>query len=577
VYGGLQDNHSFMGPSRTRRWAGIINDDWMEVGFSDGMAWEADPRDARFVYGSSSGGNFFRYDAHTGDILDINPVPPKGEEYRFDWAAPAFLSRHDPDVLYIAGNRLFISRNRGETWERTKDLSRQVDRDQLEIMGVKGENISISPNDGTSSYGEATSIGESPLDPAVLWVGFDDGNLQVTRDGGATWTEVSHNVTGVPDGTYVSRVIGSARGPGVAYATFDAHRDGDFRPFVFRTDDFGATWTALWAGLPETGSVNVIVEHPDNDDVLFVGTEHALFTTTDAGAHWAKIPNLPTTLYDDVIVHPREKDLVIGTHGRAIWILDDTRPLAEWSKAKGAAYLFSIAPGTIMQYRKDTSYRGEADWIGDNPDEGVLITYKLGSGSGNATLRIARDDGTVVREMQVPSDAGTHRVNWDLRHALPGGSDVWERFDNPRLAHTLEQRGPFVSPGHYTVTLAARGTESSQTVQLSGDPEMKISVAEYQARERFLLEVLDLNQQVQETMSAMGVTGGGFGFGRPSGPPSTPEARIRAVARTLRGVYSSLNGAAVQEGSLYPPTQTMRDAVVAAKNELAALRSSMDR
>jgi len=573
VYGGLQDNHSFMGPSRTRRWAGILNDDWMESGFSDGTAWEADPRDAHFTYGSSSGGNFFRYDAFTGDILDINPVPPVGEDYRFDWVAPSRLSQHDPDVFYIAGNRFFTSRDRGETWERTGDLSRQIDREGLEIMGVAGRDITISKNDGTSGYGEATAIGESPLDPAILWVGFDDGNLQLSRDGGATWTEVSHNVPGVPDGTYVSRVIGSARGPGVAWATFDAHRDGDFRPYVLRTTDFGATWTPMTRGLPELGPVNVIVEHPDDADVLFLGTEHHAYASTDGGATWARIPNLPTTPYDDILVHPRDKDVVFGTHGRSIWILDDSRPFVEWSRASGAAFLFSMRPSTLFQYKKDTSYRGNADFVGDNPDEGALITYRLGPGSGDALLRFTRNDGTLVRELQVPGAPGVHRVNWDLRHPLPGRQDVWERFDDPDLAHTLAQRGPLVSPGTYTVTLVARDTESSRPLEVRPDPEMAISIAEYRARERFLVELLDLSRQVSETMSAMGVTGGGFGFGRPAGPPDTPEARIRAVARTINGAYSSLNGQQVREGSLYPPTQSMRDAVAAAKKELEALRA----
>ncbi|MGD8321966.1 MAG: glycosyl hydrolase, partial [Gemmatimonadota bacterium] len=468
VYGGLQDNHSFMGPSRTRRWAGIVNDDWMEIGFGDGMYWEADPRDARYAYGSSNGGAFFRLDPATGDMLDIEPQPKPGEApYRFDWTAPSLLSQHDPDVLYIAGNRFFTTRDHGETWTRTEDLSRRIDRDTLEIMGVKGADIAISPNDGTSSFGEATTIGESPLDPAVLWVGFDDGNLQVSRDGGATWTEVSHNVRGVPDGTYVSRVVASSRGTGVAYATFDAHRDGDFQPYVFRTEDFGATWTPLMADLPDFGSVNVIVEHPDNADVLFVGTENSLFASTDAGAHWAKVPNLPTTLYDDILIHPREKDLVIGTHGRSVWILDDTRPLAEWSASQGrAAYIFPVHRGTLFQYRKDTSYRGNADFAGQNPPDGVFVTYRLGAGSGDATLRVTRKDGQVVREMTVPAAPGMHRVTWDLRHALPGRPDVWERHADTELARPIGQRGPFVSPGTYTVTLAARGTETSRTVEV---------------------------------------------------------------------------------------------------------------
>jgi photosystem II stability/assembly factor-like uncharacterized protein len=577
VYGGLQDNHSFMGPSETRRWAGILNDDWMQNGFGDGMYWQADPRDARYTYGSSNDGSYFRYDAFTGDMLDISPAPGLGEEeYRFDWTSPAMLSRHDPDVFYVAGNRLFISRDRGESWERTEDLSRRIGRDRLELMGVRGSDITISRNDGTGSFGEATTLSESPLDPMILWVGFDDGNVQVSRSGGESWTEVSGNVPGLRDGTYVSRVAASARGEGVAYATFDAHRDGDFRPYVFRTEDFGESWVALNGGLPEMGSVNVVVEHPDNPDVLFLGTEHHLFASTDAGASWARMPNLPTTAYDDLIVHPRERDLVIGTHGRSIWILDDTRPFAEWARARGPAHLFSAAPGTLKLYKKDTSYRGQAEFAGENPVDGVVLTYRLATGSGPATLRIAREDGEIVRQMEVPGSAGTHRVNWDLRHPVPGRPDAWERHDDPRLARSVESTGHFVSPGRYTVTLVARGVESSREVEVHGDPDMPITLAEYRARERFLTEVQRLGGEASDLMRSMGVSGGGrFGPARQEGGQDTPAARIRQVARVLNGVYGSLNGRAVRPGTLYPPTQSHREAVAEARKELERLKAEM--
>ncbi|MDX1746071.1 MAG: hypothetical protein R3324_09055, partial [Halobacteriales archaeon] len=417
------------------------------------MFWDVDPRTARYAYGTSQNGGYFRFDTETGDMLDIEPEPPLGEEYRFDWTSPMMVSRHDPDVVYVAGNRFFISRDRGESWERSPDLSKQVDRDTVPLMGVPGADISISRNDGTSSYGEAVTLDESPVDADVLWVGMDDGNLQVSRDGGATWTEVSGNVPGLPEGTYVSRVEASRAGPGVAWATFDAHRDGDFAPYVYRTTDFGATWEPRHGGLP-TGSVNALTEHPDDPDVLFLGTEHAVFVTTDAGESWIRMPGLPTTAYDDIIVHPREKDLVLGTHGRSIWIVDDTRPLAEWSEGAGAAvHLFSVAPGTLFHYWKDTSYRGNTEWYGVNPDDGVYVTYRLGTGSGDATLRVADASGEVVREMRVPDGEGVHRINWDLRHGLSSNrTERWEPWDHPQLPRPTDFRGPFVSPGTYTVT-----------------------------------------------------------------------------------------------------------------------------
>ena len=572
VYGGLQDNHSFFAPSETRRWEGILNDDWMQNGFGDGMYWQADPRDGRVAYGSSNGGNHFRYDTETGDMVDISPRAPMGERHRFDWTSPSLLSAHDPDVLYVAGNRLFTSRDRGESWVRTEDLSRQIDRDQLELMGVRGSDITISRNDGTSSFGEATTLAESPLDPAVLWVGFDDGNLQVSRDGGRSWTEVSGNVAGLADGTYVSRITASKAGPGVALAAFDAHRDGDFRPLLFRTEDFGATWTPLHGGLPTLGSVNDVVEHPDDPGVLFVGTEHAMFASVDSGSSWAKIPNLPTTAYDDIVVHPRERDLVMGTHGRGIWILDDTRPLSEWREATTAAHLFSIAPATIMIYKKDTSYRGQAEFAGENPVDGALLTYRLGAGAGEAQIEIARADGSVIRTMTVPGGEGTHRVNWDLRHA-PTGRDVWSRHDDPALARPIAPRSHWVSPGTYTVTLVARGLRSEQRLEVRGDPELTITQAQYEARERFLTEVQALTAEVQQLMRSAGVEAGGFGA--PTGPPDAPETQLRTIFRNVGGVYRGMNGGQVRGGTLYPPTAAQLEVVRESRALLESVRSRL--
>jgi len=210
-------------------------------------------------------------------------------------------------------------------------------------MGVLGADIKLSKNDGTSSYGEIISISESPLWHRVIWVGTDDGNIQVSRDGGEKWEEVSGNITGIPAGSYVSRVLSSIRDRGSAYVTFDRHREGDWKPYVYRTEDYGKTWVPLTRGLP-SGSVNVIAEHPDNPDVLFLGTEHAVYLSVNAGSDWTKFKsNLPTTLYDDLLIHPREKDLVLGTHGRSFWVLDDTSPLAEWSTVYNKpVHVFSV-------------------------------------------------------------------------------------------------------------------------------------------------------------------------------------------------------------------------------------------
>lgn len=553
VFGGLQDNHSFMGPSETRRWAGIVNDDWQQVGFGDGMFWAPSPFDTTLAYGSSNGGTYFRLDVNTGDMVDIAPEAPDGEEaYRFDWTSPIIASRHDPNTVYVAGNRLFMSYDRGSSWARSEDLSRRIDRDTMAIMGVEGRSITISRHDGTGSFGEAVALAESPLDSRVLWVGFDDGNLQVTRDGGRTFTEVSGNVEGVRDGTYVSRIVPSRLGVGVAYATFDAHRRGDFAPYLFRTDDFGASWHPLHSGLP-SGSVLSMVEHPDNPEVLFLGTEHHLFVSTDAGASWARMPNLPTTAYDDLVVHPRDKDLVIGTHGRGIWILDDTRPLAEWTAAAtgSAAHLFSASDGTIFVYWKDTSYRGDAEYAGTNPRDGIEITYRLGAGSGPATLTVANAAGAVVRRLSVPSTTGTHRVNWDLRWSLDDDLETWEPHDDARLARPVDRDGFFVSPGSYTVTLEARGQLGSRIVQVRPDPEVPtLTLDDYLDREAFMLEIRALLGRLSEGV-----------------PGLAPETTDR-LQRTLSSVYRTMNGSGVRPGTIRPPTRSQREAVARVRVEI---------
>jgi hypothetical protein len=327
------------------------------------------------------------------------------------------------------------------------------------------------------------------------------------------------------------------------------------------------------AGLP-SGSVNEIIEHPDALNVLFLGTEHHLFVSTDAGAHWAGWPGMPTTLYDDLLIHPREKDLVIGTHGRAIWILDDTRPLTEWNADVAAApvHLFTVRQATIFTYWKDTSYRAQAAFAGENPLDGAIITYKLGPGSGEALLRVTNSEERVIREYRVPTGEGLHRVNWDLRYPSPPDTtpERWVPFQDAQLPRSVEDRGHFVSPGSYTLTLEARGRSVSTTLTVRGDPEMPHTQAQYEERESFLNEVVALQEEFNQVLGSAQA----FGFGgRREDPDATPQERaLQQHRRQLTGVYNSLNGSGVRQGSLYPPTQTQRAIVQSAREALREYR-----
>lgn len=593
IYGGMQDNHSWMGPSANRRWIGIINDDWSQIGFGDGMYHRPDPTNYRYVYSNSQNGGMTRLDPKTGDLLDIRPRPKReSNEYRFDWVTPIELSPHDPTTVYFGGNRLFISRDQGVSWQRTKDLSRGISRDSLSLMGVKGTEEMISKHDGTASYAEITTISESPVNPDVIWVGTDDGNIQVSRDGGKSWTEVAKNMKGVRYGTYISRVEASVTGAGTAYATLDAHRDGDFAPYVYKSTNFGKSWTKITDGLPADGSVNVIREHPDNPKLLFLGTEHHLYVSGNSGKQWQQLgANLPTTLYDDLKIHPREDDLVVGTHGRSIWILDDLTPLVEWSQQvkQEKAHLFSIQPAEIMQYWKSTSYRSQASYSGENPPQGAIINYYIGEETDSVDIEIRNSDGKLVRTLKGSGEAGEiHRLNWNLRHDPPPFKEREEEEKEglvmsenilPKLPHPLGPKGPFVSPGAYQVTLKAGGHTSTKTVKVKGDSEMPLSDQQWHDREDFLVEVADMQRKawkgaeqladlkkklhaIRDTLKSQGEV------------PEDLKARVEAVDSLAKrfGAESPSDGlrdeiydfagtfirTGVSQTSLYPPTETHR-------------------
>ncbi|HSL20497.1 MAG TPA: hypothetical protein VK886_03115 [Vicinamibacterales bacterium] len=354
---------------------------------------------------------------------NIVPTPSADQRFRFYWNTPTVLSPHNPAVVYIGGDRLFISRNRGQTFTMTQDLTRNVDRFKMPIMGVAGDAPMASKHDGAGSFSHIVTVSESPVIPGVLWVGTNDGNVQVSRDGGVTWKNVAANAKGVPDGTHVSRVIASRFDAATAYVTFDGHRADDHKPYVFVTKDFGETFTPISGGLP-TGNVNVIHEDPKNRNLLYLGTEYGFHVSLDGGKSWKRFMNgMPTVRVDDILVHPRDNDLIVGTHGRSIWIMDDITALQNLGEdaTKADAMLLTPRPATIWldDIRKRFNVAAAKHFQGENPEDGAVISYYLKGGGSDVTITISDVTGHVVRELKGTNHAGLNRVRWNLRTNPP--------------------------------------------------------------------------------------------------------------------------------------------------------------
>ncbi|HSJ23561.1 MAG TPA: hypothetical protein VK929_02680 [Longimicrobiales bacterium] len=485
---GLQDNGSWCGPSGMRT-GPILAQDWFRVGGGDGFYTAIDPTDPNIIYWESQNGNINRVSLRDGSggsirpraptnqnpTTNIVPAPPAGTQIRWNWNTPFMLSPHNPSVVYAGGNRLFKSYDRGETWVMSPDLTKQIDRMGRSIMGVRlntptcnrntrGVPCILSRNDGISAYGTIVSVAESPIVPGILWVGTDDGNIQVSRDGGATWTEVGQNVPGGTKEYYVSRVEASHHDPATAYASVDGRRSADYRPYVYVTRDYGRTWQSIASDLPQFGNVNTVRQDPKNPGLLYAGTEFGFFISVDEGRSWKRfMNNLATVRVDDVLVHPRENDLVLATHGRGVAVMDDISPLQQLTPDVMAAAAHLFAPREAVLWKTDRrssrSVTGAKNWTGQSAPAGTAISYHLRQPAGGDVRIVITDlvSGEVFRELSGPGTAGLHRVQWNLRgnsRQGPGGQT---------------QQGPLAQPGTYRVALEIGGSQYSQMVRVLED------------------------------------------------------------------------------------------------------------
>jgi photosystem II stability/assembly factor-like uncharacterized protein len=465
IYGGTQDNFSLGGPSRTLNDRGIVNSDWYVTQTGDGFESQIDPTDPNIVYAQAQYGGLQRFDKKSGEGVPIKPIEPTGgKAWRWNWDAPLLISPHDSKTLYFAANVVFKSVNRGNSWTPISgDLSRQLDRHLIPVMGKIQGLDAIAYKQSTSMYGTITALHESPKVKGLLAVGTDDGLIQVSSDAGANWTKLD-KLPGIPDLTFVNDVKWSQHSADVLYAVFNNHKNGDFKPYLMVSKNRGKTWEALSAGLPQRGSTYVIAEDHKDASLLFVGTEFGVFTSTDGGLTWTELKKgLPTIAVRDIAIQQREDDLVLATFGRGFYVLDDYSPLREIKNdiKKNEAIVLPIKPVVLYHEASPLGYGG-AGFLGagyymaDNPKVGATFTYwvknapktlkeqreeleKKNSASvypskeairaeaeeakPHLSLVIRSGDGKVVRILQAKYVNGLKRSTWDGKLARSASPD----------------------------------------------------------------------------------------------------------------------------------------------------------
>ena len=505
IAGGLQDNSTWGGPSRTRSNDGIYNSDWYGMAGGDGFYAAIDPTDPDIAYVESQEGNILRYDRRTGDRKPIQPQPGEGEPpYRFNWSSPIKISPWDHNTVYFAANHLFRSTDQGNGWTRLGgDLTRNIEDDSLPMMGAVPKRDAVARHEGVVDFSTISDVDVSTVQRGMLVTGSDDGVVAVSTDDGATWNKQMH-FPGVPDTAYVSKVRFSRHDANTIYVTFDNHRSNDFHPYVIRSTDAGKTWTNITHNLPELGNVRAFAEHFRNPDLLFVGTERGIWTSLDRGATWVRMQGgLPTVRVDDLAIQERENTLVAATHGRGFWLVDDLGSLEHLAEAKTAEGAYLVPVKADLQFTPDPSptsgTHGARDFQGANPGVGTTVSYMLKSGTRDVKLEIVDASGGVVRTLAAPAAPGLHHVKWDFRRDVPYSGPAQERPQQGGFGggfFGFGNAGVPVPPGEYTARLSVGGDALERRFTVKKDPALRLTDAQVAELYQVRMRQAELNAQL---------------------------------------------------------------------------------
>ncbi len=630
VYGGTQDNNSLGGPAKTRSTAGIPNSDWFATNGGDGFTSRVDPEDPNIIYAESQNGGLVRFDKRTGERVSIAPIPGKGQESeRYNWDSPFVISPHSRTRLYFAGHKLYRSDNRGDDWKLVSgDLSRGLDRNAIPVMGKIWGPEAVAKHQSTALYGNGSSMTESPKKEGLIYVGTDDGLINITEDAGKTWRKVE-KIEGVPENSYVHRVLASQHDANTVFAVYNNHQNGDFKPYLMKSTDAGKTWTSISGNLPERGSTYAIAEDHVNPSLLFCGTEFGLFVTTDGGAKWTPLKGgMPVIAVRDIAIHKRANDLVVATFGRGFYVLDDYTPLRNL-KADTLAQESNLFPvsDALMYIRSSAAVgsQGASQYLAPNPAYGATITYFLkdpvrtkrqkrqeaerAAAQKNETppypsiaqlreeteeeppsllLTITDAEGKVVRRLTAPAAPGVQRVAWDFRYAppviqpappLPPGA---ENLDLSAFGFGFGPQGVLAMPGKYTVKMARKidgiVTElpGAQTFNVVAEGTEGMTAADRNALAEFQRKISNLQRAVTGATDAANNANTRIGLLRRAAqeaPGSTPalvneakalDSKMDDLLHTLRGGRATTD--------IPPPSINQRVNTIVQRIRMSALR-----